>query len=100
MCSVLPCNEQVRAQYNVTVVAQDDGVPPLNTTATVTVTLEDVNEAPTVSAAIARSVVENTALGTRLATLGAADQDFNDTLVRRYVVLGTLFVGLRFCIAS
>ncbi|HUP24611.1 MAG TPA: cadherin domain-containing protein, partial [Thermoanaerobaculia bacterium] len=60
--------------FGLTVEVTDDGVPPLTGSATVTVDLTDVNDAPVV-ADQSFSVAEDAANGTVVGTVAASDQD-------------------------
>ncbi|WP_346187115.1 cadherin domain-containing protein [Rubritalea halochordaticola] len=72
-----PLNHESVSQYNLTVTATDSG--GLSDTATVIVTVTNVNEAPSAATA-AGSVAENSAAGTSVATVLATDPDAGDTL--------------------
>lgn len=57
---------ETKATYSLTVRVTDTGVPALTADTTVTVTVTDANEAPSVTAGQERSLQENTAEGTAL----------------------------------
>ncbi len=65
--------------FHLTVQATDNGAPPLSGSNTITINLNDVNEAPVVSAATF-SVDENSANGTVVGTVSASDPDAGQTL--------------------
>lgn len=60
--------------YTLTVSATDDGTPALSASATVSVTINDVNEAPTLADA-AFDVPEHSAAGTVVGTVAGTDPD-------------------------
>ncbi|WP_236632959.1 LamG-like jellyroll fold domain-containing protein [Endozoicomonas elysicola] len=62
------------AQYNLTVQVTDDGTPALSDTASVTVDVNDINEAPTAMTLSNAFIAEN-AVGAVIGTLSATDQD-------------------------
>ncbi len=64
--------------FSLTVQATDNGVPPLSGSATVTVNLTDVNEAPVPSGG-PFSLPENSANGTSVGTVSAGDPDAGQT---------------------
>ena len=63
--------------YSLTVWVTDDGAGTLSGSATITVDVTDVNEAPVVNAATF-DVAENTAPGTAIGTVGFTDPDAGD----------------------
>ncbi len=71
--------------FNLTVRATDNGVPALSSTATIRVNVLNVNEAPTVTAATF-SLAENTANGTTVGTVAAADPDAGQS--RAFAITG------------
>jgi hypothetical protein len=66
-------------QYVLTVTVSDDADPALSDTATITIDLTDLNEAPTADDA-GFSVAENSPLGTTVGTVTASDPDTGDVL--------------------
>lgn len=60
--------------FALTVTATDDGTPALSGTATVTITLNDINEAPSIEAQTF-AVAENAPTGTPVAAVVASDAD-------------------------
>ncbi len=66
--------------YTLVVSATDNGPGTLSSTATITVSVLDVNEAPTVSANQAWSIDENSPAGTIIGTVIARDADERDSL--------------------
>ena len=60
--------------YSLEVTVTDGGSPSLSDTGTITITVTDVNEAPTASVATFE-VAENSATGTEVGTVVGADQD-------------------------
>ncbi|MBC6426777.1 MAG: cadherin domain-containing protein [Ekhidna sp.] len=66
--------------YTLTVTARDDADTPLTDEATVTLTVDDVNEAPEFgNAAYMQNVAENTAVDAVVVTVSATDEDDTDT---------------------
>ena len=70
---------EVTPSFSLTVTAIDSGAPPLSDTATVSITLTDVNDAP-VASDMAFTVAENSANATVVGTYTATDQDAGQTL--------------------
>jgi hypothetical protein len=66
--------------FSLTVQVQDNGAGNLTDTATVTINLNDVNEAPVIAAAGPFNVNENSPNGTSIATITATDVDASQTL--------------------
>ncbi|ELU10534.1 hypothetical protein CAPTEDRAFT_218221, partial [Capitella teleta] len=62
------------AQYSLTVQVTDDGSPALSDTATVTIDVNDINEAPTAMILSNAFIAEN-AVGAVIGTLSTTDQD-------------------------
>ncbi|HVL14462.1 MAG TPA: cadherin repeat domain-containing protein, partial [Gemmata sp.] len=73
-------NYEAQASYTLTVQVTDNGSPNLSHSATVTINLNDVNEAPTLTLAPTAAVAESSAAGTLVATASGADVDAGDTL--------------------
>ena len=71
---------ETQSLYVLTVQVTDDGTPSLSATATVTIAVNDVNDAPVVNNQ-AFSVDENSAGGTVVGTVVASDGDPGQTLV-------------------
>jgi VCBS repeat-containing protein len=80
-------NFEVTPSFSLTVTVTDSG--GLQTTATVTITLTNVNEAPTIPTGQTFSLPENSANGTVVGTVTAADPDAGDT--RSFALSGTAF---------
>jgi hypothetical protein len=74
-----PLNFETTPQFVVTVQATDDGSPALSGSATITVNLTNVNEAPVVDAARFR-LWDNSSNGTRVGRVTAADPDADTRL--------------------
>ncbi|XP_068596842.1 protocadherin alpha-3-like [Brachionichthys hirsutus] len=72
-----PLDRETTAQYNITIVATDEGNPPLRSSSTVTVDVSDVNDnPPRFSEPIVDVYVkENSPIGSVIKTLTAADAD-------------------------
>jgi len=75
-----PIDFETLSAYSLTVTATDSGTPALSDTATVTITVNDVNEAP-VANDTAGAVDENSIIGTAVATVTASDVDAGQTLI-------------------
>jgi hypothetical protein len=79
---------ETKSSYSLTVVVTDNGLPPLSTTATVTIQLVDVNEAPSaLFKGLTLRVDENSAVGAYIGNLPASDVDAADSgrLVVKFV---------------
>ncbi|AWP12091.1 putative protocadherin Fat 4-like [Scophthalmus maximus] len=74
-----PIDRETKTHYNVTIVATDEGTPPLSTTNIVTVHVSDVNDnAPRFSEPLVNVYVkENSPVGAVIKTVTAADVDIN-----------------------
>ncbi|NWK54946.1 cadherin domain-containing protein [Verrucomicrobiaceae bacterium N1E253] len=72
-------NYETMASYSLTVTVTDDGAPVLSDTATVTVNVTNVNEAPTAMDSVG-SIAENSSAGAAIATVTASDPDAGDSL--------------------
>ena len=72
-------DHEASASYALTVTVTDDGNPALSDTATITVNVTNVNEAPSASDT-SGSVAEDVSVGTSVATVTATDPDAGDTL--------------------
>uniref|UniRef100_A0A672SJ56 Protocadherin 8 n=1 Tax=Sinocyclocheilus grahami TaxID=75366 RepID=A0A672SJ56_SINGR len=75
--TMAPLDREKIAEYNLTIVAEDFGVPPLRTVTHYIIRLTDVNDnAPTFSAKIYEGFIEENQLpGTYITTILASDQD-------------------------
>ncbi|KAI4884720.1 hypothetical protein NFI96_024912 [Prochilodus magdalenae] len=75
-----PLDREQTSQYNITIIANDEGSPPLSTTSVIQVHISDVNDnAPLFPApVISISLKENSPVGALLATLTARDVDDGD----------------------
>jgi VCBS repeat-containing protein len=76
---------ETNPQFSLVVRATDSGQPALSATATITINVTNVNDAPTL-ANRTFSIAENTANGTLLGTLAGVDQDAGQTL--SYLITG------------
>ncbi|XP_029020991.1 protocadherin alpha-5-like isoform X8 [Betta splendens] len=74
-----PLDREMMAEYNVTIVATDEGAPPLSTTSIVTVHISDVNDNPPrfSEPLINVYVKENSQIGSVIKTVTATDADVN-----------------------
>ncbi|KAM9357313.1 protocadherin alpha-3-like [Symphorus nematophorus] len=72
-------DRETKAHYNVTIVATDEGNPPLSSTSTVTVHVSDVNDNPPrfSEPLINVYVKENSAVGAVIKTVTAVDDDID-----------------------
>ncbi|XP_041364066.1 protocadherin-like wing polarity protein stan [Gigantopelta aegis] len=75
-------DREIEASYNLTVIAMDRGSPPRSTTATVSVTINDVNdEAPRFNSnQMSKSILENSTHDTRVIKFTASDKDLDSNL--------------------
>ncbi|XP_061090068.1 protocadherin alpha-6-like [Conger conger] len=76
------------AQYNVTITATDEGIPPLTSTSVITVHVSDVNDnPPRFSERIMSTFVkENSPVGSVLYTVSAIDPDVSDNAKVSYYI--------------
>ncbi|XP_034545021.1 protocadherin alpha-3-like isoform X11 [Notolabrus celidotus] len=74
-----PLDRETQAQFNVTIIATDEGTPPLSSTSIVTVHVSDVNDNPPrfSEKLINVFVKENSAVGAVITTVSAEDVDIN-----------------------
>ncbi|XP_039976470.1 protocadherin alpha-3-like [Xiphias gladius] len=74
-----PIDRETKAQYNVTIVATDEGSPPLSSTNIVTVRVSDVNDNPPrfSEPMVNVYVKENSAVGAVVKTVAAVDADIH-----------------------
>lgn len=79
-------NFETNPSFDLTVQVTDNGTPALSSSATVTINLTNVNEAPTVGPAGPFTVAENSANGTVVGSVPSADPDVGDTLT--YSIVG------------
>ncbi len=70
---------EATAQYTLTVNVTDDGSPALSDTATITIDVSNVNEAPTVANG-SGSIAESATVGTLVTSVNAFDVDAGDSL--------------------
>uniref|UniRef100_A0A3B4V0H1 Protocadherin 2 alpha b 9 n=1 Tax=Seriola dumerili TaxID=41447 RepID=A0A3B4V0H1_SERDU len=84
-----PLDRETKAQYNVTIVATDEGTPPLSSTNIVTVHVSDVNDnPPRFSEPLVNVYVkENSPVGSVIKTVTAVDADINQNGQVRYSFL-------------
>ncbi|XP_036933507.1 protocadherin alpha-8-like isoform X6 [Acanthopagrus latus] len=84
-----PLDREATADYNVTIVATDEGTPPLSSTSTVTVHVSDVNDNPPrfSEPLINVYVKENSPVGAVIKTVTATDADINQNGQVRYSFL-------------
>ncbi|NTW01615.1 MAG: hypothetical protein HGA19_09925, partial [Oscillochloris sp.] len=72
-------NYETKASYSIRVRATDDGTPNMSFDKVFTITVNDLNEAPTDISLTPSSVVENAVIGTTVGTLSATDPDASST---------------------
>nr|XP_020442194.1 protocadherin alpha-3-like isoform X2 [Monopterus albus] len=84
-----PLDRETKAQYNVTIVATDEGTPPLSSTSIVSLHVSDVNDnMPRFSEPLFNVYVkENSPVGAVIKTVTAADTDLNENGKVRYSLL-------------
>jgi hypothetical protein len=68
-------NFEAKPLFTLVVRVTDDGTPPLSDTATVTITVADVNEAPTINSNQVATTDENTPRGAQVMQLQSSDVD-------------------------
>ncbi|XP_053285133.1 protocadherin alpha-2 isoform X5 [Pleuronectes platessa] len=84
-----PLDRESVAQYNVTVIATDEGTPPLSSTSVIPVHISDVNDnAPLFSEPVINAYVkENSAMGATIFTITAVDPDIEENAKVTYSLL-------------
>ncbi|XP_075902932.1 protocadherin alpha-3-like isoform X12 [Nelusetta ayraudi] len=84
-----PLDRETTAQYNITIIAADEGTPPLSSSSTVAVHVSDVNDnPPRFSEQIVNVYVkENSPVGTVVKTLTAVDADIQQNGQMTYSLL-------------
>ena len=84
-----PLDRETKAQYNVTIVATDEGTPPLSSTNIVTVHVSDVNDNPPrfSEPQVNVYVKENSPVGSVIKTVTAVDADIDQNGQVRYSFL-------------
>ncbi|XDV25965.1 hypothetical protein PO909_029787 [Leuciscus waleckii] len=90
-----PLDRETIAEYNLTVVAEDLGSPPLRTIKQYTIRLSDENDnAPVFSKPVFEvSLVENNAPGAYITTVVARDPDLGENGKISYKLLDTYIIG-------
>lgn len=81
-------NHEILSTYTLTVTVTDNGVGTLSDTATITINIADVNDAPTISNA-SFGIAEDAALSTAVGTVSASDEDAGQTLTYAIVAGNT-----------
>ena len=84
--------------YSITIRSTDNGTPSQSTTETWTITVTNVNEAPTSISLTNTSIAEDAAIGTVVGTLSTTDQDAGDTHI--YTITGTAAAQAAFTIVG
>ncbi|KAM9455711.1 protocadherin alpha-2-like isoform 3-T3 [Clarias gariepinus] len=86
-----PLDREQVSQYNITVLANDEGTPSLSSSHVITVHVSDVNDnAPLFPAAVINiSVKENSPVGGLLASLTARDLDIGENALVSYSLIDT-----------
>ncbi|XP_034453471.1 protocadherin alpha-3-like isoform X4 [Hippoglossus hippoglossus] len=84
-----PLDRESVAQYNVTIIATDEGTPPLSSTSVVPIHISDVNDnAPLFSEPVINAYVkENSAVGATILTITAVDPDKEENAKVTYSLL-------------
>ena len=84
-----PLDRESSAQYNVTISATDEGIPPLTSTSVITVHVSDVNDNPPrfSERIISMFVKENSPVGSVLFTVSAIDPDVSENAKVSYYIL-------------
>ncbi|XP_023184190.1 protocadherin alpha-3-like isoform X7 [Xiphophorus maculatus] len=85
-----PLDREARATYNLTIIANDDGVPSLSSTIVINVQISDVNDnAPHfLESVINIYVKENSPVGANIFKISAVDPDMNDNARITYSLEG------------
>ncbi|XP_038848527.1 protocadherin alpha-3-like [Salvelinus namaycush] len=86
-----PLDRESASQYNVTIIATDEGTPPLSSTSVITVRVSDVNDnTPRFSEPIINVYVkENSPVGDVIYTMSAFDPDSDENAKMTYSLLDT-----------
>ncbi|KAM3866649.1 protocadherin alpha-3-like [Diretmus argenteus] len=86
-----PLDREKASQYNLTIIATDEGTPPLSGTTIITVHVSDVNDnAPSFSDAVVNIFVkENRPLGDIIYTMTADDPDVNENAKVTFSVINS-----------
>uniref|UniRef100_A0A3B3T8R0 Protocadherin 2 alpha c n=1 Tax=Paramormyrops kingsleyae TaxID=1676925 RepID=A0A3B3T8R0_9TELE len=76
-------------EYNVTIIATDDGTPPLSSTCVITVLVSDINDNAPIFPVPEINVYlkENSPVGAAIQTISAADADVNENSLITYAIL-------------
>ncbi|XP_028314641.1 protocadherin alpha-2-like isoform X2 [Gouania willdenowi] len=91
-----PLDRESISQYNVTVIATDEGSPPLSSMTVIPVHISDVNDnAPLFSEPLINAYVkENNAIGATISVISAADPDVEENAKVTYSLLDANAKGL------
>ncbi|XP_008325155.2 protocadherin alpha-2-like isoform X1 [Cynoglossus semilaevis] len=91
-----PLDRESVSQYNVTVIATDEGTPPLSSTSVVSIHISDVNDnAPLFPNPVINAYIkENSAVGSSLITVTAVDLDREENAMVTYSLLDDKFRDL------
>ena len=73
-------NYERQPSYTITVRVTDNGIPPQNNEATMSISLNDVNDRPRDFKVSSRTVKENATIGTKIGRFTATDEDKFQTL--------------------
>uniref|UniRef100_A0A673KMZ6 Cadherin domain-containing protein n=1 Tax=Sinocyclocheilus rhinocerous TaxID=307959 RepID=A0A673KMZ6_9TELE len=84
-----PLDREEIANYNITIIASDEGIPSLSSTSVITVHISDVNDnAPRFPEAVKNVYLkENSPAGAIIATLTAQDPDINENAHISYTII-------------
>ncbi|XP_071313452.1 protocadherin alpha-2-like isoform X2 [Trachinotus anak] len=87
-----PLDRESVSQYNVTIIATDEGTPPLSSTSVIPVHISDVNDnTPLFSDPVINVYVkENSAVGATVFTITAADPDIEENAKVTYSLLDSI----------
>ncbi|CAL8264087.1 unnamed protein product [Lota lota] len=85
-----PLDREEASEYSVTIIASDEGTPPLSSTSVISVHVSDVNDnAPRFpDPVISVYVKENSRVGATIYTISAVDPDTDDNAKVTYTLLG------------
>ncbi|XP_076149216.1 protocadherin alpha-3-like [Alosa pseudoharengus] len=86
-----PLDRENTAQYNITIIATDEGVPSLSSSSVITVHVSDVNDnAPRFPEPVINIYIkENSPVGTRLSAVSASDADIHENSLITYSFLNS-----------
>ncbi|XP_061188650.1 protocadherin-9-like [Saccostrea echinata] len=88
--SKIPLDREINERYDITVMCADAGIPPLSSTVSIAVLVQDMNDNPPVFSkkSYFTSIIENNAPGIHLVTVSATDEDLGENAQIEYFIQG------------